>query len=362
MLNQKTIQNIIQTFDTPTLTLYLRVDPAIQENQSQTPAWNIWLKNALNDIQNNLDKSHTSIWETIATRLDNHFNVYQPGGRTLVIFMDENNEFIRELPLTLENHAHFGKPLVTPLLWAIDEYQEYMIVMVDKERAVFRKAYLGNLETETEMNIDLEYDWGEKTLMPAADADGQALRQGNNREAFDDMLNAHRKRFYQDIADEIQQNFKTKQPMRLIIGGDERAAHELEDKLHSSVADYLVSILPIPMDADDKEIMQRMWQTAYNYERNYEFDLIDNVISMAHANGRGVIGRDDLKTAMQMQQVETIIMPYALLQDDTDYAQEVTLWALHNNSQIEFVHGTAARKLSNKGDIAARLYYAIETV
>ena len=360
MINQNKVHEIVNNFNDNTLTLYLSVDPAYIENQSQTPAWNIWLKNAIKDIESSLDDHQQPAWKQIINRLDEHFNMYQPNGRTLVIFMDEDHKYIQELPLTMQNRKHFGKPHVAPLLWAMDEYEQYLIVMIDKEKAAFRKAYLGNLQTESEMTIDLEYDWGEKTLMPASGGDGQALRQGNNREAFEDMIEAHQDRFYQSVADEVQDLLK-KQPMRLILGGNERSANVVESKLHSSVSTHLVSILSIPMDANDKQVMDRIWQTAYNYERNFDFDIVEEVTSMAHANGRGVLGREDLETAMERQQVEQIIMPYNLLQDDPDYAQELTLWSLENNRSIEFVHGQAATKIENAGGIAARLFYSLET-
>lgn len=361
MINQTDIRNIIENYSDNTISLYLRVDPSYIENQAQTPAWNIHLKNALNEIEKSLDPSQHNACKDITQRLDNHFNVYQPGGRTLVIFMDEKREFIRELPFTLNIQSHFGKPMIAPLLWAIDEYEHYMIIMVDQQKALFRKAYMGNLEAETEMTIDLEYDWGEKTMMPATNGDGQALRQGTNRDAFDDMIEAHRDRFYQDVADEIRMVFKKDNPIRLILAGDERSAHELQNKLHQSVADNLVSILAIPMDANDRTITEHIWQTAYNYERNFEFDLINNIIEMAHPKGLGTVGRISVAKAISMQQVEMIIMPYILLSDDPDYAQQITIWALENNVKLEFVHGQAAQKLQNAGDIAAKLYYSLET-
>lgn len=361
MLNHKKVKHIFENFSADTLTLYLRVDPSDRENQAQKPAWNIWLKNALRDIENQLQPEQESLWSNIAERLDNHFSVYEPGGRTLVMFMDEDQEFIRELPFAMDNYAHFGTPMVTPLLWVIDEYEQYLIVTVDSERAMFRQAYLGNMETESEMTIDLAYDWGEKTLMPASAGDGRALRQGNNRESFNDMIEDHIRRFHKDVADEIQNIFREHQPMRLILGGDERAAHAVQGLLHESVQEHFVTYLPIPMDADETAIMKKIGQPAYDYERNYEYDLVNDVINRAKADGRGVLGRDDLERAMQMQQVEMIILPYRLLDDDPDYVHELTIWTIENNSQIEFVHGQAATQLDNEGGIAARLYYAIET-
>jgi len=149
--------------------------------------------------------------------------------------------------------------------------------------------------------------------------------------------------------------------LRLILAGDERSAHAVQNHLHESATKQVVGILAIPMDASEKEIMKGISKTAYDYERNYEFDLINQIKNDAHANGRAILGRDELKTAMEMQQVEMIIMPFSLLQSDPDYAHQLAMWALENNSHIEFVHGLAADTLKEISDVAARLYYSIET-
>jgi len=360
MIDLPKIQNIVDNFSENTLSLYLNIDPSYIENQSQTPAWRIWLKNELKNINHTIDTSVTPIWDDINKRLNTFFSDYQINGRTLVLFMDQDQEYIHELPFTMRHRGHFGKPLVSPLLWAMDEYKPYLIVMVDQQQAIFRKAYLGNLETEAKMTIDLEYDWGQKTLMPASNANGQALRQGNNQDAFEDMISEHINRFYRDVADSIDDLYN-QQSMRVILAGDERSAHAVQNDLHATTQKHLVGILPIPMNANEKEIMQRVSKMAYDYERNYEDTLISSIMSINHDNGRGILGKEKLAKAMEMQQVELIVMPFSLLQSDPEYAHELTMWTLNNNCPIEFVHGQAAKRLEQAGKIAARLYFSVET-
>ena len=211
------------------------------------------------------------------------------------------------------------------------------------------------------MTIDLEYDWGQKTLMPASNADGQALRQGNNREAFEDMISEHVNRFYRDVADGIDSLYK-QQPMRVVLAGNERSAHAVQTELHATIQKHFVDIVSVPMNASEKEIMQRISQIAYNYERKYEDELIKSIMNIAHADGRGILGKEKLAKAMEMQQVELMVMPVSLLQSDPKYAHELTMWALNNNCPIEFVHGRAAQQLEENGEIAARLYFSLETV
>jgi hypothetical protein len=44
------IKQLLEKTNQPILSLYLHVDPALRENQSASPAWRIWLKNALKEL------------------------------------------------------------------------------------------------------------------------------------------------------------------------------------------------------------------------------------------------------------------------------------------------------------------------
>jgi len=362
MLTRETIQQLAMELSQPTLSLYLHVDPGYQQNQAETPAWRIWLKNALRDIKGNLKNEQNKLWDSVEARVSKWIEQYTPRGKTLVLFLDENKLFDYELPFALENHASFGNVDVVPLLWAIDEYERYLIILVDQEQARLLSAYLGGTTSESEMSIDLDYDWGEKTLMPASAKGSQegsrALREGNNRELFEDMIEAHVDRFHQDVANQIRETFNELNTPRIIIGGAERAAHNVRSKLHESVIPHVVNILPIPFQASENEIYSYVVDAGLDYERERERDLVDQVIGFAKAGGRGALGIEDVNRAFTMQQVELLLLPYPPTEEDQ--AVELLHKAMEANSKIELVHGSPANVLRNEGGVAARLYYSIE--
>ena len=363
MISRETIQQLKTQLSKPTLSLYLRVDPAYQQNQAEMPAWRIWLKNALRDIAQEQPEEKQEQWKMIQDRLTTWIDQYEPQGKTLILFLDQENLFDYELPVALENHASYDEVNFMPLLWSIDEYERYLIVLVDQEQARLMSAYLGGTAPETEMSIDLDYDWGEKTLMPASAKGGQsggrALREGNNRDRFEDMIEAHVDRFHQDVADEIREIFSELNEPRIIIGGAERAAHNVQSKLHESITPHVVSILPIPFQAPEDEIYSHVLDAGLHFEREREKDLVDQVIGFAKAGGRGALGMQAVNRAFTMQQVELLILPYPPTEEGQ--VSDLMHKAMELNSDVELVHGEPADLLRNEGGVAARLYYSIET-
>ena len=57
--------------------------------------------------------------------------------------------FVTRLPVPLAEHAvAYGRASLGPLLWAMDEYERTLIVVVDQERARFISGYMGGASRE----------------------------------------------------------------------------------------------------------------------------------------------------------------------------------------------------------------------
>src|SRR5664279_607878 len=125
MIQMEAIKQILARNE-PTLSLYLDVDRGKQENQATQPAWHIYLKDALRDAER--EAPQADVWQQIKARVDRYFENDQPEVKGLAGFFTTDDEQVYELPVALEPRWSFGKALVVPLLWAMEEYDPYLIV------------------------------------------------------------------------------------------------------------------------------------------------------------------------------------------------------------------------------------------
>lgn len=360
MIKRDDVKNLLEQTDDPTLTLYLNVDNAAQENQAAHPAWRVWAKNALRDLRKNSDNNQSDVWENIEEKVQDYLNDYQPRSKGLLIFAGEAFQQVYELPLRFENQAVFGKPHLAPLLLAMDEYEPYLVAVVDQESAQFFVSYLGEIGFRESMEIDLEaYDFQQKTLRPstAVGAEGTGITAGSNREAFERMIEEHRSRFYRDVVAAIQKLMDKNEVRRVILGGGEQAAHAVHHLMPDTLKDRVVGLVSIPRHYTISEIFQHILPAAQEAERKHELNLVNQVIDLAKSRGRGALGIEAVKTALDMQQVEQLILAWPSM--DNELADELTFQTLQLNSEIELVHGEAAERLNAEGGVAARLYYAL---
>lgn len=364
MINLDDVKQLLKYEDKQVLSVYLRIDPALRENQADNPAWRIWLKNAIRDVEQDISDSQTEVWEDRKHRLDTYLDNYSPDAKSLILFIGQDFEQIYELPVLLNANAlTFGALQVAPMLWLLDEYEPYLVALVDHEHAQLMTMYLGTMTTESQLESDrFAYDFGEKTLMPrqtsVANA-GTQVTHGSNRDRFADTMDEHIERFYRDVASEIESLAERHHLERIMLGGNEKSAHAVKDLLADKWGKHIIGVLPIPMDANDSEVSKRVLPSALDYERQKEVLLVEDIIGLAKSDGRGALGQEAIEEALTQQRVEMLIAPWEQDLDNKDIVEHLAMHALQNGGEVELVHGDAAQLLSEEGGLAARLYYAL---
>lgn len=344
------------------LSLYLVVDPADPANQADTPAWQIYLRNALTEIENQLDPEQVKQWKTVRLsdtsektewartrlRLENYLDSYRPQGKTLVLFVSAEQLLSYELPVRLRNHAHYGWMQIKDFLYAIDEYEQHLVVLFAQDQARVLSLFLGASAGDVTANLD--QTWQRKDSRKTAHAAQIARRH--------DELD---RRFVRYIADEINQFFVEEPDVdRVVLGGNVQLAHAVRAFLHPSVARKVISIAKIPFDAPPHAIADQIRGIAYAAERDHELILVQDTINLAKAGKRAALGLNDVNQALDMYAVSLLILPYPIetpiLMGIVD---ELLTKALYSGSQVEFVRGEAADLLLAEGGIAAQLYYTL---
>lgn len=362
MLKLNDIKQLVEDSDGRVFSLYLNLDNSLPENQATQPAWRIFVKNALKDTATQVNDADAAAWGDINKRVQAYIDAYDPTSKGLALFYGTDLEAVYELPVAPhQNEASFGEVRVAPLLWLIDEYEQYLIVLVDSEEAHFLTTYLGDTTRQEAMASDrFSFDFREKTIMPrpTGGQDGN-VTAGSHRDQFEDKIDDYVAKFHGDVAERIREWLKTRGGMRVIIGGDEKSAHAVRDALHEAVLPHIVAVMNIPFNESDDGVWKRILPVALEFEREQELTTVRTVLDMAKADGgRGVIGYDAVEQAVNMQQVELLLAPWPL--DDMARFQRLTMQAFrHGNAMIELVHGPAADLLRSEGGIAARLFYTI---
>jgi hypothetical protein len=361
MFNFDDIREILDNAPKKVLSLLLKVDPADQANQSDTPAWKIYAKNSLRELEASVTEKQLPDWKELRQQAEDYLENYQVQGKTLVMYIGKNDFFkVFHLPMALENQSSYGAALILPLLWALDEYEEAMVVLIDKEKAEFLKVYMNDANINERMRIHLEqFEQGDNvyTFKPSGARSGTGFTHSNQKDDFAALVEEQTQQFYREVLAEMEKRLKNGKIKRLILGGNHESAKALESLLSDKLSAIYMGVLPIPFISSEKQIAEAIEQHASMSERSDELDLVNSVIDLAKSGGRGALGKAEIEQAIKFRQIELLILPYPPRNEDLAlrWIREV----FNMSGSVEFVDGPAAERLEEEGGVAARLYYQI---
>lgn len=352
MFDVSDIQRLLSQPDADrTLSLYLTTDAARIENHATIPGWRIWAKNALHTLeqQHPDDETLAALRARAEALLDEH----RSANKALALFLTPSSEQAIPLPVPIaDSAATYGRAALAPLLWCLDEYRRTLIVLVDKERARFVSGYMGGASREgAHVNDFASYDFAEKTQMPH----GDRVMGGSNRDAFASTEHDHRRRFYQEVAEQTRVLMGETQAQRIILGGAEESAHAVKKELQDAVAKAVIAVVSVPNHLDDAEVVRRVLPVAVAAEREREVALVDEVVDMARSGGRGALGYAEVAACLERKQVELLLLPWPIA--DAELRDRLPREALAAGARVELVSGAAAQQILEEGGVAARLFY-----
>lgn len=334
----------------PVLTLYLPVDPTDPENRRTPPTqkWQVRMRNQLRDLQGRLpdDRDERVRWQTLTRRADEWLRDYTPGGRTLVLVVDEDGVTDLELPVVLAQHAGYGPPLVAGLLRALSDHRLYAVFLVDRQTVRAVTGHLGFV-LDTAL-LELHDPWG----MPGATRSAHQFRFEARREEYQD-------RYHADVAEQVDR-FLLDHPdvERLVIGGEAVEAHGVARALSHHGHELLVGVIPMRLDTPDAAIVERVSPHAEAFEEEQELEQVA-ALGAARARGRGVVGTQPVIGALEQSLAREVLVSSRLGDDDT--VEQVARHTVVSGASLRFVHRGAADVLDEDGGLGARLYYAVPT-
>ncbi|WP_434425371.1 hypothetical protein [Nannocystis pusilla] len=339
-----------------TLSIYAQVDPSLFENQGRTPGWRIWLKNSLRDLK--AAHEDPTVAELIA-RAEQFFATLRPECKAVAAFFTPGAEEVLRLQVPIvQPECHFGRPAVGPLLWLLDEYEPYVVALVDSEKVRFFVAQLGRAGLGgTRYNEVREYDFPPKYLPATGRGEGGYTQGGNNRDAFEATISDHTRRFYRQVAEQCGHLLEETGAKRILLGGIETLAHAVQALMHDTVRKAVIAVVPTPLHLSDQAVWDHLMPHALEHERAHECALVDEVVDLAKAGGRGALGIATVLGCLKNKQVELLLVPWPLAEPELQV--NLPELAMAAGARIELVAGAAAERVLQEGGLAARLFYGI---
>ena len=280
--------------DAPVLSLYL--DATADEHGRIR--YDTWLRKALSDrartLKGDARKSFDADVERItaflgeeARRSANGVAVFACSARGLFDTL--------QLDVPFEDHWLFvgSVPHLYPLARVNDQYPRYAALLVDTNSARLFVVGLGATETGQEVkNV--------KTRKTSTGGWSQARYQRH-------LSNFHLHHL-KEVVDTLERVVRDEQINQIVVSCDEVTKPTLMEQLPQHLADKVIDIVRLDIKAPERDVLLSTMEALRGKDAQTDEEQVEALITAWRSNGLGVVGPEDTLKALEMGQVEELLI------------------------------------------------------
>jgi peptide subunit release factor 1 (eRF1) len=200
-----------------------------------------------------------------------------------------------QLDAPLDNHWFFlgSVPHLYPLAKVIDQYPRYASVLLDTNRARIFVFGLGTVERREQIT-------SEKTRRSSMGGWSQARYQ---RRA--ENIHLHH---VKDVVDSLEKIVEADRIQHIVLAGDDVVIPLLKEQLPKHLESRIVDVLALQRDAGEDEIIEATLGVLRQKDAESDAERVQELIGAWQSGGLGVVGPAAALKALQMGQVEELLI------------------------------------------------------
>ncbi len=372
MIDRKEIERLGQIrAEDGIVSVSVNIDPRLGYERGQ-PAKKF--KSAYSRARRNADAGDLAVLEREHDKVLD-FLGQAPRGRGVIIYSSTPDDIweVQPLDVMVPSQVSVGiYPDIALLVQVMEEYPRMAVLMLDGGDARIYSAEQGS-DSESER---------ESTDLPNRHAQG-----GWAQARYERHVEFHHAMHLKSVAEKLEGMYEERPFDRLVIVGAERASKEMEALLPADLRRRLIGHLTADFKQEsDSELLDRARALREKDERASELALVDRIIELTDAKGKGALGIDDTIEALIEGRVDTLVVAEGVTKEGTvclqcdyfaahsfsrcpacaqsdveqlpDAIEQAIEYAIGHGSHVNIALGEARTMLLSRGGIGALLRYA----
>jgi hypothetical protein len=347
--------------DEPTLSVYINgavTDPA------ERGAWRTRLEQSLASVRANMGSGPAEgqrQLEQCLARLEQLLPtvpsaIGSPGWAAFITA--DAVHFANALPVPVPTAAWWGRGMfAAPFARALKEYRPVIVAIASEEVIHFYRYLRGDLQAIEAMRAR----GGEEPAAAMRGGSPSRFRPGSRGVTAADEADRLRRHAREELVRTAAQRLTALAGATgwIISGGATRMAKRLTHALPSRIGERMLEMPVLRVDATPAEIRRAAARAASELRRAEDDREIAALIARAASDGRGVVGIQRTRRALERGAVHALYISHHYLERSPLEAEEAVRSALEQGAAIEDVTGPAADRLDEEcGGMCARLRFS----
>jgi peptide chain release factor subunit 1 len=280
--------------DAPVLSLYLDLQP----DEHGRDRYDAWLRKTLNERILTLKGDARRSFEADAERIKGFLaDAARPSANGLAIFACSARDLFQTIQLDVGFDDHWlfigSVPHLYPLARVNDQYPRYAALLVDTNAARLFVFGLGTTQKGEEIR-------NAKTRRTMAGGWSQARYQRH-------LENFHLQHL-KEVVDTLERLVLDEQINHIVISCDDVAKPTLMEQLPKPLAEKVIDIARLSNHAPEHEVLAATLEALRGRDAQTDAEHVEALIGAWRAHGLGVVGPEDTLQALEMGQVEELLI------------------------------------------------------
>jgi peptide subunit release factor 1 (eRF1) len=207
---------------------------------------------------------------------------YGPHSKSLLLFVQANGNITsRELNVTLKTEVTWADtPHIQPLIEAGDEFEEILIVLLDRRESRFLTSKLGELTEHPEI----------RNPYPASHTQAPGHDRQMSQPAFHRKADEREHRYVKTVSEMAETIAVRGSINRVVLAGSDGICKELYALLSKDLRKHVISISALPVRASFEAVSDIVARAQFRAEREYEIAKVASLLDRAGSGDKAVTG------------------------------------------------------------------------
>jgi peptide chain release factor subunit 1 len=280
--------------DAPVLSLYLDLQP----DEHGRDRYEAWLRKTLHDRAVTLTGDARHSFDADAERIRKYMDdTSRPSSNGLAIFACSARDFFHAVQLDVGFNDHWlflgSVPHLYPLARVNDQFPRYAALLVDTNSARLFVFGLG----ATQKTQDIR---NAKTRRSMAGGWSQARYQRH--------IEHFHLRHLKEVVDALERVVRDEQINHIVISCDEVSKPTLMEQMPQHLADKVIDITRLESHVPERDVLRATLEALREHDAQTDTEHVQALLDAARSHGLGVIGPEDTLQALEMGQVEELLI------------------------------------------------------
>lgn len=288
----------------------------------------------------------------------------KPSANGLAIFACSTaDDFFEALQLDAPIHEHVliisDRPHLYPLARVDERYPRTAALVCDTNHARIFVVAAGRIEDQREIN-------GTVTRRHKMGGWSQARYQRH--------IDNYHQQHVKEVVDTLDRIVRDEGIQHIVIFGDEVVVPMLREEMPKHLLEKIVDIKNLSIGAPEGEVFEKTLETLRAHDAESDQEKVEELLGAYRAGGLGVVGVADTREALEMGQVDELLITASLPQIDPSevsgessdpnddmtrarFADELIALARQTSARVTFVED--ASLLEPVGGVGALLRYKV---